>query len=463
MKTKTKNKSIMKAIKILLSAVMALAGVTAYAQQDFSDPRYAKWGETPEERKDNIMISSFLKEEVDNRNFNSAAAHLQHLLAKCPAASENIYVHGVKLYKQKINRAESMAEKKMFVDSLLYLYDVRLLHFENHPKRGKVYLLERKAREFLTYNQGDREGVRAAFEDAIEAQVTATGVADPELVAIYFKNLCDDYASDIVDAMTIVNAYDANAKYFENIAAEQQEFKTQFEQCFALSGAASCDNIEAIFSKKLAENPDDEKTLSQAFGLLSRANCESDFFFMVGEKYYAVKPSSEIAMYLAQAFQNKKNYDKANQYLRESLAVETDAVEREKLYARIGILEMTTNHYAEAVSSFREALNINPDNALAPFFLAQCYVNGASGCSGLSRDAVYWVAYDLLQKAIPLLEASPETAVHVDTAKKLASAYRAAFPTKEECFFNELNDGNTYVVNCGFARGIATTVRPRIQ
>lgn len=452
----------MKAIKIFLSAVLALAGVTAYAQ-DFSDPRYAKWGETPEERKDNIMISSFLKEEVDNRNFNAAAAHLQTLLAKCPAATENIYVHGVKLYKQKINRAESLAEKKMFVDSLLSLYDIRMLHFGSHPKRGKVYLLERKAREFLTYNQGDREGVRAAFEEAIAAQVESNGTADPEVVAIYFKNLCDDYATDVVDAMTIVNAYDASAQHFANITPEQEEFKTQFEQCFAMSGAASCENIEAIFSKKLAESGDDEKTLSQAFGLLSRAGCESDFFFTVGEKYYALKPSSEIAMYLAQAFQNQKNYDKANQYLRESLAVETDPVEREKLFARIGILEMTTNHFAEAVSSFREALAINPENALAPFFLAQCYVNGASGCSGLARDAVYWVAYDLLQKAIPLLEASPETAVHVDTAKKLAGAYRAAFPTKEECFFNELNDGSTYVVNCGYARGIATTVRPRVQ
>ncbi len=452
----------MKAIKIFLSAVLALAGVTAYAQ-DFSDPRYAKWGETPEERKDNIMISSFLKEEVDNRNFNAAAAHLQTLLAKCPAATENIYVHGVKLYKQKINRAESLAEKKMFVDSLLSLYDIRMLHFGSHPKRGKVYLLERKAREFLTYNQSDREGVRAAFEEAIAAQVESNGTADPEVVAIYFKNLCDDYATDVVDAMTIVNAYDASAQHFANITPEQEEFKTQFEQCFAMSGAASCENIEAIFSKKLAESGDDEKTLSQAFGLLSRAGCESDFFFTVGEKYYALKPSSEIAMYLAQAFQNQKNYDKANQYLRESLAVETDPVEREKLFARIGILEMTTNHFAEAVSSFREALAINPENALAPFFLAQCYVNGASGCSGLARDAVYWVAYDLLQKAIPLLEASPETAVHVDTAKKLAGAYRAAFPTKEECFFNELNDGSTYVVNCGYARGIATTVRPRVQ
>ena len=315
----------MKAIKIFLSAVLALAGVTAYAQ-DFSDPRYAKWGETPEERKDNIMISSFLKEEVDNRNFNAAAAHLQTLLAKCPAATENIYVHGVKLYKQKINRAESLAEKKMFVDSLLSLYDIRMLHFGSHPKRGKVYLLERKAREFLTYNQSDREGVRAAFEEAIAAQVESNGTADPEVVAIYFKNLCDDYATDIVDAMTIVNAYDASAQYFANITPEQEEFKTQFEQCFAMSGAASCENIEAIFSKKLAESGDDEKTLSQAFGLLSRAGCESDFFFTVGEKYYALKPSSEIAMYLAQAFQNQKNYDKANQYLRESLAVETDPV-----------------------------------------------------------------------------------------------------------------------------------------
>lgn len=450
----------MKCAKILVSAVLTVVGLSAYAQ-DLSDPKYAKWGETLEERKENILNSSYLKEEINNHNFDSASGYLHKLIEKCPAASENIYVNGTKLYKQRINRAQTLAEKNAYVDSLLWLYDVRLENFGTHRTRGKDYILERKAREYLTYKESDREGIRNAFEAAIAAQVEATGKADPEVLAIYFKNLCDDYSNDVVDAMTVVAAYDGNAKYFEGIAPEQEEFKEQFEKCFAMSGAASCENIEKIFAKKIADAPEDEAVIAQAMDLMSRAKCESDFFLSVGEKYYAMKPSSITAKLLAEAFQNRKEYEKANQYLREALAKETNDAERENLLVRIGILEVTTNDYRNAVEAFREAQKINPEDGLIYYFLPQCYVFGAKNCNGFAKDATFWVAYDMLQKAIPLLEGDyPEFAAN---AKSLAATYRSAFPTTEECFFNELSEGSTYTVNCGFVSGVPTKVRYRAQ
>lgn len=450
----------MKCAKILVSAVLTVVGLSAYAQ-DLSDPKYAKWGETLEERKENILNSSYLKEEINNHNFDSASGYLHKLIEKCPAASENIYVNGTKLYKQRINRAQTLAEKNAYVDSLLWLYDVRLENFGTHRTRGKDYILERKAREYLTYKESDREGIRNAFEAAIAAQVEATGKADPEVLAIYFKNLCDDYSNDVVDAMTVVAAYDGNAKYFEGIAPEQEEFKEQFEKCFAMSGAASCENIEKIFAKKIADAPEDETVIAQAMELMSRAKCESDFFLSVGEKYYAMKPSSNTAMRLAEVFQNRKEYEKANQYLREALAKETNDAERENLLVRIGILEVTTNDYRDAVEAFREAQKINPEDGLIYYFLPQCYVFGAKNCNGFAKDATFWVAYDMLQKAIPLLEGDyPEFAAN---AKSLAATYRSAFPTTEECFFNELSEGSTYTVNCGFVSGVPTKVRYRAQ
>lgn len=450
----------MKCAKILVSAVLTVVGLSAYAQ-DLSDPKYAKWGETLEERKENILNSSYLKEEINNHNFDSASGYLHKLIEKCPAASENIYVNGTKLYKQRINRAQTLAEKNAYVDSLLWLYDVRLENFGTHRTRGKDYILERKAREYLTYKESDREGIRNAFEAAIAAQVEATGKADPEVLAIYFKNLCDDYSNDVVDAMTVVAAYDGNAKYFEGIAPEQEEFKDQFEKCFAMSGAASCENIEKIFAKKIADAPEDETVIAQAMDLMSRAKCESDFFLSVGEKYYAMKPSSNTAKLLAEAFQNRKEYEKANQYLREALAKEANDAERENLLVRIGILEVTTNDYRNAVEAFREAQKINPEDGLIYYFLPQCYVFGAKNCNGFAKDATFWVAYDMLQKAIPLLEGDyPEFAAN---AKSLAATYRSAFPTTEECFFNELSEGSTYTVNCGFVSGVPTKVRYRAQ
>jgi hypothetical protein len=71
------------------------------------------------------------------------------------------------------------------------------------------------------------------------------------------------------------------------------------------------------------------------------------------------------------------------------------------------------------------------------------------------------LAYDLVQKALPLLEATDASVA--ETAKKLANSYRAVFPTAEECFFAELKEGATYTINCGLAKGLTTKVRYRAQ
>ncbi len=453
----------MKTVKLFIGLAFALVVGSASAQ-DFSDPQYAKWGETPEQRKENILASTFLKEELANRNYPQATLYLQQLLKNCPAASENTFVRGVTLYKNKINRAKSLAEKNVYVDSLLLLYDLRLEHFANHPKRGKAYILDRKAREHLTYREGDREGIRADFELAIAAQIEANGTPDLEAVAIYYKNLCDDYKNDIVDAMTIMNAYDTYSKYFESADESQAEFKNQFETCFSMSGAASCENLQKIFEPKIAAAPADEALLSKVYQLLAKANCESNFFLSVAEAYYAVKPQSSIAMLLAQIYQGQKNFDKAKLYLREALANETVAEEREKLLVRIGILEMTANNYAVAIKSFNESINIDEtdDDGLALYFLAQCYVASSKDCgSELSKHAIYWVGYDFLQKALPLLEVTDASLA--ENAKKLAASYRSVFPTAEECFFAELKEGSSYTINCGAAKGLTTRVRYRPQ
>ena len=133
----------------------------------------------------------------------------------------------------------------------------------------------------------------------------------------YFSNLCDDYRNtDEVMPDEIIAEYDLLTPFFEKNPAAA-EYKSQFDAAFGLSGAASCENLERLFKGKLAAAPDDEALLSQAVALMSRAKCDGDFYFSIAEKYYQVKPSSETAMFLAQAFQNKKDYAKAKTYLNE--------------------------------------------------------------------------------------------------------------------------------------------------
>ena len=445
----------MKNVKFLLSAALVFLASAALAQ-DFSAPQYAKWGATPEEREQNILNSNFLKESCDNRDYDAAAHYLKGLIDKIPDAAESIYQRGAVVYKNKINRAKSVAEKNMFIDSLMLMYDMRAQYFGDNVKPGKTaFILDQKAREFLRYKPNDRKGIREAFRAAIAQGGDST---DPETVVAYFSNLCEDYKNtDEVMPDEIIAEYDRLTPFFER-NPEAGDYKSQFDAAFGLSGAASCENLEKLFRGKLEAAPDDEALLAQAVALMSRAKCDGDFYFSIAEKYYTVKPSSETAMFLAQAFQSKGDYTKAMKYLNEALAVETDPAERQLLLVRMALVGLVSNDIQGAASAARQARDLNPEDGVPYFVLAQCYGISAAHCEGFAGPATFWAAYDTMAKAVELL---PSDSEYREPAKTSMNAFRSRFPTSEECFFNELQEGARYTVNCGTAAGVSTTVRPR--
>ena len=446
----------MKSLKLILVAAFAVIGFSAMAQVNYDDPRYAVWGNDAETRKANMLANQFLGEAVNNKEYKVAAGYLKQLLEQAPKAAQGIYTNGIKLYKNQIATAKTDEERTMFIDSLLYVYDVRLQAFANHSRYGKAYILDRKAREYLTYKPEDREGVRNIFNEAITASQEKTGKYDLDLVTIYFANVCEDYKNDAVDATLVISEYDRFSPAFDGAEGDAAELKNTFDTAFGASGAASCENLESLFSKKLADNPNDEALLGQAVSLMSRANCDSDFFFATAEKHYSIKPSSETALFLAQGFQNRSEFDKAMKYLNEALAAETVAAEREKLYVRIGLISIQSGNHSDAMNAAKEIKAINAENGYAPYIMGQCYA--ASANSEFAGQACYWAAYDAMNQAAELLASEPAIQ---EAAKKMASAYRSSFPTKEECFFNEVSEGARYTVTRGFASGVSTTVRYR--
>ena len=122
----------MKSVKFLLAALAVVIGFSASAQ-DFSDDKlYGKWGTTVEEREANILASNYLKEALDAKDFKRATQYFQQLLNSCPEASQQTFARGVTLYKNKAQRARSVEERRTFIDSILYIYDQRVVYFGNH-------------------------------------------------------------------------------------------------------------------------------------------------------------------------------------------------------------------------------------------------------------------------------------------------------------------------------------------
>ncbi len=442
----------MKKFKMLLAAACSMFAVAALAQ-DYSDPKYAAYGATPEEREQNILNSNFLKEEVRNKNFNAAAGYYQKLVEACPKAQASLHQYGVTIYRNKIARAKTLAEKNAMVDSLMIVYDTRLKYFGDHPTQGAAYILDVKARDVLNFKKNDRAAIRDAFRAAIEAGGEKT---NPETVVVYFTNLCEDYKNtDEVLPEEVIAEYDRLTPYVEGTP----DFKASFDTAFGTSGAASCENLEKLFRTKLAATPDDEALLSQAVSLMARAHCDSDYYFELAEKYYVVKPSPDTAIYLATAFKNKGDYEKASKYLHASLATEEDPAERAKLYSQIAVVELVANNISAAATAAKQAMELAPEDGVPVFVLAQCYGISASRCGDqFSRQAACWVAYDTMTKAVNLLENNAE---YLDTAKKSQASFRSSFPSQEDCHMLDLKPGDSYRVDCGLAAGTMTTVRYR--
>ena len=244
----------MNRMKILLSAVLVFAA-TASIAQDFSDPRYAPWGDTPEQRKQNILTSNLLKEAVDTRDYDAAAVYFRTLAQEAPSAFEATFIRGAQVYSNKVQRAQDLNEKKALLDSLMMIYDLRVQYFPSSPNYGTAYVLDRKAREYLTFNPSDREGVRKLYKEAIEAGLQSGYAALPDVALVYFSNLCDDYKMGEVYPDAVLDEYARLAPIFESDAPGVKEAKTQFDTCFAGSGAADCENLEKMFRPRIEAAP----------------------------------------------------------------------------------------------------------------------------------------------------------------------------------------------------------------
>ncbi|MBR2451750.1 MAG: enzyme of heme biosynthesis [Rikenellaceae bacterium] len=440
-------------IKNIVAVVAAVVAVSsASAQAYLEDPRY---GNSPEERKENVMTLNSFNDYVTTKDYDNALKQLNVLLEKAPKATVNLYIRGAMIYKNKIQRATSLDVKNAYVDSLMHLYELRCANFADYQNKGRDmgagYTTQIMATEYAKFRAADSEGIRNYYLKAM----AENNYEVPSAFALnFFNELVEDYKNDEIEADLLLSEY---GKIENIVAAAPQEEKDSFEALFASSGAANCDNLEAMYKDKFAANPDDAEMIGKAYALMSRAGCTGDLFISIAEKNYALAPSADIAIRLASIFENRKEYDRALKYLNESLATETDPNAKANLYVRVAASELGANRASAAGAAAREAIALNAENGYAYLMLAQAYVSSASNCSGISGQAVYWVVTDVLGKARALFA---DDQAQISSIDSQIATYRAHFPSNEECFFNGLSEGQSYTVKCGWINA-GTIVRPR--
>lgn len=70
-------------------------------------------------------------------------------------------------------------------------------------------------------------------------------------------------------------------------------------------------------------------------------------------------------MMLAQGFQERGDFAKSTTYLREAIAAEKDAVQKELLLVRLSMTELAAKNPTAAAAAANEAKALNPNNGMA--------------------------------------------------------------------------------------------------
>lgn len=435
---KLKTMTVKKQLFILVAGIFLSMG--SYAQDGGS-----KYGEDSITCLGNLStMSEFVKIKV----YEYAYAPWQYCFKHCPESSKNIYIQGEKIIENKIEKAESEELKQAYIDTLMLLYDKRIVYF---GQKGKV--LGKKGIDLLKYRREEVEEAYKLLKESTEIEKTKVD----EAVAVTFVTTSNVlFKSGKIEADEMISNY---LLAINNITPQRPSPKKDkaiegIEKAFAESGAADCDALIKIFTPKYEENKQDAETLTKITDILKDAGCqESDLFAKSAESLFAIDPSAKAGANLATVFFARGELDKANDYFLKAIEIETDNEQKAIYYYQMAAIAVKQKKMANVKKYCYEAITYKPDYGAAYILLGNSYASSSSTCgsSNFEKAAVYLVAVDKFKKA-----KSVDVTV-TEEANNLISKFSKYFPNNEDAFFEGYTDGKSYTVKCWINE--TTTVR----
>ncbi|MGD2034646.1 MAG: hypothetical protein PVF73_06310 [Bacteroidales bacterium] len=413
--------------------------VNAQRSKIYENPKYGADSASRMECASNLSI---MNQYVKIKTYEYAYDSWRYCFFNCPQASKNIYIHGGKILKHRIENEEDENLKNAYIDTLMILYDQRIEYFK---QPGYVYGM--KGIDLLRYRSSDIEEAYGYLEKSIDLknEKVDESVAVTFITATY-KLLQDGKAEADVMINNYVKVMDLLT---EKIQSGDKDPKLpqaieSIEKVFAESGAADCESLIAIFNEKFKADPENVDLLKKITSLLSETGCEkSDLYGKAAEALYKLEPSAEAAAKLANLFAIREEYQKAQQYYNKAIEQETNSEKKANYYYNLGKIAFQQKNFVATRKYCLSAIDLKSNYGEAYILIGTAYAAGSGSCgSDFEKQAAYWAAVDKFIKAKTV---DPSVK---GLADEQINAYSKHFPNNETTFFNGFTDGDTYTVGC---------------
>ncbi len=394
---------------------------------------------------------SLYQEFYKQGNFKDAMPWWKLSLATCPRYSKNMYIHGVKMFVDKVEKETDPKKQSVLIDSLLWVYDQRIEFFGDDARSPKGYILGQKGIDMQKYRKEDYAKGYAILGESIKLMGSQSSAA---VVLTYmqasqqlFKDGAIDAEKVLTDYETVMDIVESNLK----LNPDDEGFKLtkdQVEVYFTNSGAATCEALIKLFTAKFAALKDDVDWLKKVTKQLKKAGCtDSKIFSEAAEAQFALEPTAEAAHNIAFIFLRREESEKAADYLQKGIDIGEQSDELADMYYELATLNYSRfKNYQKSRALSLKAIEARPNWGKPYLLIGQIYIAARQEVFSdpWDQSTVFWIAVD---KFIKAKSVDPEIA---DEANGLINTYSEYFPNNEMVFFRTMRDGDSYTVGGWF-------------
>lgn len=433
---------------ILAVALLSVLSFTLQAQTGVvTGTPFGKGEDSTQCLRNTSLYSTY----YENKDYNMAVQFWRPVYNECPGSSKNTYIKGEVMFKDFFRKTG----EKAYLDTVLMILDQRTKYFEEEPANNL-----RKAFALYEFGGNDPGYAKQCYEIISSVMQSSPQSFDQTYTSLFMAISAKCYSLKIIDAPAVITAYSQSMKVVDSQLSRKPddarylEAKKNIDAVFRSSGAASCSNIEELFTAGVDKNPRDTAMLRKVISLLTETGCkESELYYKAATNLYLFEPSASSAAQLAEMNVARKKYNEAEKYFTEAVGLETDQKIKSGLLTKLATLELASDSKQAARDFAKTAYSLDPTNGSALYIIAEACAGAKLG-DAFENQTVYWVVVDYLNRA---KNTDPTLKDQID---ERIAIYSRLYPTKEEAFFRSMvEEGAAYRVG-GWVNE-STTVRFR--
>ena len=448
-------------------AFFALASSAVMAQKGVEDGSRFGHGQDSIECLNNISLYS---ENLKTKNYADAYTYWKKVFADAPVSRHSLYTDGVTILKNLIAGTKVLDERKAYADTMMLVYDQQLQYLDKLNLLRKTpwteyYVKGEKAHNYLTYYPKMDNNV--AYDMLAEVVALAKDKNQYYIIGDYMKVSLAKFKADETHREQFVQDYLASAEYIASIAEKVQNMSTpnpklieavakikdNVDAYFINSGAAECNQLEAIYAPKVEENKENLEYLRKVVAVMAMLDCtESETYYNASEYAHHIAPTAATAAGCAYRYLKRGDMAKSLEYFDQAIELDTVAESKADYCYKAAVVLNSDRQLSKAKSYVTKAISLNGNKGAYHILLANIYAAAPQwNDEPLLDKCKYFVVLDRLNQA-KRVDASV-----AEEANKMISAYSTHTPAVQDLFMIGKKEGDK--IHVGGLINETTTIR----